>query len=56
MRCVKCDAVNVKAATLAGAFVYLRCGACAEVWAVAERRRIPRHVVAPNTPGSILET
>lgn len=56
VRCVKCDAVNVKAATLAGAFVYLRCSACAEVWAVTERRRIPRHVVAANTPGSILET
>jgi hypothetical protein len=56
VRCVKCDAVNVKAATLAGAFVYLRCSSCAEVWAVTERRRIPRHVVAPNTPRSILET
>jgi hypothetical protein len=44
---VKCGATQVKAATLAGAFVYLRCGACAEVWAVQDRRRFPRETLTP---------
>lgn len=45
MCCVKCGATEVKAATLAGTFVYLRCGVCAEVWAVRDRRRFPRHAL-----------
>ena len=46
--CLTCGAADVKAATLAGAFVYLRCGACAEVWAVPERRKLPRHALAAS--------
>jgi hypothetical protein len=42
LRCPKCNAPHVKAATLAGAFVYLRCVACAEVWSMPERREFRR--------------
>jgi hypothetical protein len=58
-RCPRCQASSVTAATLADRFVYLRCAACAHVWARPERRRLPRplpsrnqaHEDAPGQPG-----
>lgn len=50
--CPKCPADSVKAATLTARFVYLRCGACGEVWSIPERRRTPRSQVA----GGVAET
>jgi hypothetical protein len=45
--CPKCDAQAAKAATLTERFVYLRCGACGEVWVIPERREIPRDARRP---------
>lgn len=50
--CPKCPAHSVKAATLTERFVYLRCGACGEVWSIPERRRTPRAQVS----GGVAET
>ena len=47
LRCPKCHTPHVKAASLAGAFVYLRCTACSEVWSMPERREFRRAETDP---------
>jgi hypothetical protein len=48
LRCPKCNTPQVKAASLAGSFVYLRCTACAEVWSIPERREFRRADPEPS--------
>ncbi len=50
--CPRCNAREVVLGTLTERFAYLRCAACAEVWAIPERRRFVRVVGkgAPSAP------
>jgi uncharacterized Zn finger protein len=41
-QCPRCQAADPKAVILTLAFVYLRCEHCGEVWAIPERRELPR--------------
>lgn len=47
--CPRCLALDTKLGTRAERFVYLRCGACFEVWALPERRAFQRASVEPFT-------
>lgn len=40
--CPRCNAVSAKAETLGRTLVYVRCGACGEVWSIPERRKATR--------------
>jgi hypothetical protein len=42
LSCPQCNAVGAKAEKLGRTVVYLRCGACGEAWAIAERRKATR--------------
>ena len=40
--CAGCGGENVRAVTMTGRFVYIRCDGCGEVWSIPERRHYPR--------------
>ena len=46
--CPQCQQREVVLGTLAGRFVYLRCSRCHHVWAIPERRELPRVTCAPQ--------
>ena len=41
--CPKCSKKEVVLGTQTEYFVYLRCSLCYEVWAIPERRKLPRN-------------
>ena len=51
--CPHCQAREVMLGTRTDRFVYLRCAACAQVWAIPERRRFVR--VRVDQPGAASE-
>ena len=50
--CPVCAATEVEFGSQAGRFVYLRCRACTEVWAIPERRAAGPHRFVPQSPGA----
>jgi hypothetical protein len=48
--CPECAGTRVRLATVAEAFFYLRCDACAHLWSHPERRQMQRRLSLPNTP------
>jgi ribosomal protein S27AE len=46
--CPRCHAGETVLGTETERYVYLRCGVCFEVWAIPERRQIPR--TRPGNP------
>ena len=51
--CPRCSAREVVLGTLTDRFAYLRCAACAEVWAIPERRKFVRVHTKDAPPASI---
>ena len=51
--CPRCRALQTTLGTETDRFVYLRCGACYEVWALPERRHFRRETVKRAAPASV---